>query len=216
VSGKPMDRRRRKVRIPIGIEKVLCAAAGDPVFRESLVTARGDALGGSGLALSASETMILRAVPEAQLRTMIENIDLERHRRRRFFRGIAAASLAATTLMGTTECTEVASKGVEPDEDFSAHTDTVDTLDGDAEQRMLADEFAPPDEIGIDLRVTQDAITAELPGPDLEVVFPEDVVDVEIDDVNISAGIPPQDVSHLDVDVQPMPAGIPPMDVSEE
>ena len=97
VGGRPIDRRRRKVRIPIGVEKVLCAAATDPVFRDRLLTDRADALAGTGLEISAAETSILSAVSEAALRTRIDSIDLKRHRKRRFFRGIAAASLAATT-----------------------------------------------------------------------------------------------------------------------
>ena len=172
MTGRLLDRRRRKVRIPIGIEKLLCAAAADPAFCEHLVMARAAALEGTGLEISASEAMILKAVPEAQLRTMIENIDLKRHKRRRFFRGIAAASLAATTVMGTTECNDGVAAGIDPEWDTKESVDTVDTLDGDAEQGMLADDFAPP--------------------PDTTVVGSDTV---EIDDVNVSAGIPPQDVT---------------------
>ena len=97
VGGRPIDRRRRKVRIPIGIEKVLYLAAADREFREQLFMSRADALPGTGLEVSPAEAMILRSVSEAALRTMVDAIDLKRHRKRRFFRGIAAASLAATT-----------------------------------------------------------------------------------------------------------------------
>ena len=127
VGGRPLDRRRRKVRIPIGIEKVLCAAAADREFREQLLMARAEALQGTGLDVSPSEAMILCSVSEDALRTMIENIDLKRHRRRRFFRGIAAASLAATTATISINCADGGgSAGDRAGEDVHYH-EQIDT-----------------------------------------------------------------------------------------
>ncbi|MFH1532215.1 MAG: hypothetical protein ABIK09_15930 [Pseudomonadota bacterium] len=206
MSGKPMDRRRRRVRIPIGIEKVLCAAAGDREFREQLLMARSDALTGTPFAISAAEAMILKSVSEPALRTMIESIDLKRHRKRRFFRGIAAASLAATTaVLGTQGCV-VTGATIETDT-----VDTVDTVDGMGERGMLADEFTVPEVVD-----TAQPPDTTMVGSDTVEVTPNDVQDVDVEDMQVYAGIPPMDVNELDVDVQPMPAGIPPMDVSEE
>jgi hypothetical protein len=218
MNGKPMGRRSRKVRIPIGIEKVLCAAAADPEFCEQLIMARTDALTGSGLELSTSEAMILKAVSEAQLRTMVENIDLKRHKRRRFFRGIAAASLAATTAAIVQGCAMPQSAGVSPSEDIDPG-ETVENPDSQIPLDSAADEFAPPPDttvVGSDT-VEIDDVNVSAGIPPMDTIDDQvDVQDVEIDDVNVSAGIPPMDVDELDVDVQPVPAGIPPVDVTEE
>jgi hypothetical protein len=99
-----MDRLRRTVKIPIGIEKFLCRAAGDPGLRERLMADRGNALAEFQEELSPSEVAILATVPPDALNTMIASIDLKQHGRRRFFRGVAAASLAATTALGAAGC----------------------------------------------------------------------------------------------------------------
>jgi len=102
--GHPMDRLRRTVKIPIGIEKLLFRAAGDPGLRERLMADRGNALAEFQEELSPSEVAILTTVPPEALNAMIANIDLKQHGRRRFFRGVAAASLAATTALGAAGC----------------------------------------------------------------------------------------------------------------
>ena len=147
VGGRPIDRRRRKVRIPIGIEKVLCAAAADREFLEQLVMARADALTGTGLAVSDAEAAILSSVSEVALRTMIDNIDLKRHRKRRFFRGIAAASLAATTATACIGENETAVAG-------GAAPDWPDSITGDSISEVVMPPVdagswpeLPPDEI---------------------------------------------------------------------
>jgi hypothetical protein len=115
VGGRPLDRRRRKVKIPIGIEKLLCRAAGDPALRDRLVNDREAALAAFRDDLSPGEIAILTTVPAEALLTMIANIDLKQHGRRRFFRGVAAASLAATTALGTISCSESAQPaGIDP------------------------------------------------------------------------------------------------------
>ncbi len=203
MTGKPMDRRRRKVRIPIGIEKVLCVASADREFREQLLMARADALAGTGLEISDAEAMILKSVSEDALRTMIESIDLKRHRKRRFFRGIAAASLVATTATVSTQCV-FDSGGAHTDmpEDTEIPQDTVETVDGYGEDGMLSDEFSPPADV--------------TPSDTMDITTGVDTQDIDVEDVQVYAGIPPMDVNELDVDVQPMPAGIPPMDVIDE
>ena len=218
MSGKPLDRRRRKVRIPIGIEKVLCAAAGDREFREQLLMARSDALSGTAFEISPAEAMILRSVTEDALRTMIDNIDLKRHRRRRFFRGIAAASLAATTAMGMTECIDSQSAGIEPDFDTAPLSDMAgigpsDVLDIQYNLVDLGATDGTPDEIEVE-EGGSDIVGSTDSSPDE--IFPGDIQDVDVEDVQMYAGIRIPDVAEVDVDVQPMPAGIPPMDVTEE
>ena len=233
VGGRPLDRRRRKVRIPIGIEKVLCAAAADREFREQLLMARADALAGTGLEVSPSEAMILRSVSEDALRIMIENIDLKRHRRRRFFRGIAAASLAATTAMSTgcVEAEEDMSKGIAPDWP-DAVTPEVQPVAGVNLQDSV-DEVAAPEDIFEVGNVFYDVgNTGDVP-PDVvwpeEVQdaagsipdVPEDVQEIQVDDVQTYAGVTlpdanAQDADEVEVEIQPMPAGIPPREDVEE
>ena len=218
MSGRPMDRRRRKVRIPIGIEKVLCAAAGDHAFREQLLLARADALAGTGLDISVAEATILKSVSEDALRTMIDNIDLKRHRRRSFFRGIAAASLAATTATACIGENEMAAGGGAapdwPDTDMdSVQSDVIEKQDTFGDGGLLSDEFQPPPD-----EITPTDVAEISAGVDIK--DPEDtpILDVEVDveEVQVYAGVPPVDTVDLDVDVQPMPAGIPPMDVTGE
>ena len=198
VGGRPMDRRRRKVRIPIGIEKVLCRAAADREFREQLLMARAEALTGTDLEVSGPEAMILASVSEDALRTMIENIDLKRHRKRRFFRGIAAASLAATTATISLSC----DSGTPPAQDV------VDAQAHHAEDGMSAVDIT-------DVRVNEidspsvDSLgnTAEMPDIPVDEFSPPDVIDSDsVDVVGETADMP--DVSD-EVDTAP------PIDVIE-
>ncbi|MFH1532214.1 MAG: hypothetical protein ABIK09_15925 [Pseudomonadota bacterium] len=148
VGGRPLDRRRRKVRIPIGIEKALCAAASDREFLEQLVMARADALPGTGLEVSPAEAAILASVSEEALRTMIQAIDLKRHRKRRFFRGIAAASLAATTATACIGENETAlSGGAAPDWPDGVAAETVSDVLFPAD--VIDQEMMVPQDVGI-------------------------------------------------------------------
>ena len=149
VGGRPIDRRRRKVRIPIGIEKVLCAAAGDPEFREQLVLARADALKGTAFEVSGAEAMILRSVSDAALRTMIGSIDLKRHRKRRFFRGIAAASLAATTATACIGENETAvAGGAAPDWPDGVSGEVVSEVVNQPSPDVIDMDGIPPVDVG--------------------------------------------------------------------
>lgn len=56
------------------IEQLLIEAAADNKFKEALVVHRAAAARAHGFNLSASEQATLAAIPEAQLRVMIENI----------------------------------------------------------------------------------------------------------------------------------------------
>ena len=163
VGGRPIDRRRRKVRIPIGIEKVLCAAAADREFSEQLILARADALAGTGLEISAAETAILSAVSEAALRTMIDNIDLKRHKKRRFFRGIAAASLAATTATACIGENETAMGG-------GAAPDWPDTGD------TVGDVVAPPADLIEEIGVPLDGVQPDIP---VDEISPPDIQEIQ-------------------------------------
>ena len=163
VGGRPRARRKRKIRIPIGIEKVLCRAAADPTFQQTLLDDRTATLASLETELTKTELAILTSIPAASLTEMIFRIDLERHSRRKFMRGVVAATLAAATAglgvlgCGTAEPEEVyGGGGIAPD----TPTDILDTTNT---QDTLAED-------GTDL--------AE---PDV----------VESEDANVYAGIPP-------------------------
>ena len=104
VGGRPLARRKRTLRIPIGIEKVLCKAAVDPMFRRALFDDRESALAGLGDELTPDEAGILKSTTNASLETMVARIDPPKHSKRRFMRGVMAATLAAMTAGGAIGC----------------------------------------------------------------------------------------------------------------
>ena len=116
VGGRPLARRKRKIRIPIGIEKVLCKAAVDPVFRASLYEDRRQALAGLAGELAEAEADILLSVPSESLETMIAKIEPQKHTARRFMRGVMAATLAAASAVAVVDCVSC-SAGVGPGTD---------------------------------------------------------------------------------------------------
>ncbi len=61
---------------PNALEQLLMQAASDDEFKEELLCDRIAAASRRGLALSVSEQATLAAIPEAQLRVMIDNIPL--------------------------------------------------------------------------------------------------------------------------------------------
>jgi len=102
--GSPLAWRRRKISVPIGIEKVLCRAALDRGFKETLLTDRERALEGSGYSLTGTELQILKSVPTGTLKGMIEGIDPPQHGRRKFMRAVAASVLLAATAATPIAC----------------------------------------------------------------------------------------------------------------
>jgi len=62
------------IKLPQAIERVLVDAAADPDFCEALLARRLEALDARGHALAPSERALLGAVPEAQLRTVIDRL----------------------------------------------------------------------------------------------------------------------------------------------
>ncbi|MBM4353863.1 MAG: hypothetical protein FJ109_08715 [Deltaproteobacteria bacterium] len=118
VGGRPLARRTRTIRVPIGIEKILVRAAADASFRRRLFEDRATALQPFAGELSATEADVLAGIPAETLREMVGRIDLKRHATGRFMKGVLAAALAAsaTTLMSC-EAFEGHTKGAVPDPD---------------------------------------------------------------------------------------------------
>jgi hypothetical protein len=102
VGGQPPDHQRSQVRVPAGVERVLCLAAVDPEFRAALLGEdRERAIARRRLRLRESERRMLQLAPAAQLEAAIQGLDIspENLERRRFM-GAVAASAAAIAAAG--------------------------------------------------------------------------------------------------------------------
>jgi len=99
VGGQPPRKQGQTVKVPAGVERALFLAATDEAFCRELFEDRAGAVQTRGLQLSASELAMLRAAPQAQLRAIIDGLDVSAGnvQRRRFMQAVAvgAAALAA-------------------------------------------------------------------------------------------------------------------------
>ncbi|MDX9719291.1 MAG: hypothetical protein RBU37_00990 [Myxococcota bacterium] len=102
VGGRPSPAQQRRLRVAVGIEKVLYLAASNPEFLKQLEQDRSNAL--ASLALSDSERTTLSAIPTAQLNAMIGRIDVKAHAKRDFMRAVATVALAAATSTAAVAC----------------------------------------------------------------------------------------------------------------
>lgn len=105
VGGQPEQAPRApRQRIPVGLERVLCAAAADRGFARELLSDREAALASGGFELTSSERAVLATLPAGQLAAMIGRIDVseENLARRGFMRSVAGTvvALAAGTALG--------------------------------------------------------------------------------------------------------------------
>ncbi len=214
VGGRPRARRKRRITIPIGLEKVLARAAGDPGFRRRLFEDRQAALAGLGWELVPSEAIILGAVPDGVLATLIDRIDLKQHAKRRFLKGIATAAFATAAMTSGVTCVgcgDVATKGIAPDDvqaDVLGPSDVLD-VEETAPSRGILPEVDVPDVIkGIE----PDEVLLD-PGPPPDAgILPEEVEAEEV----MPAGILPETPEVIDVtDDQPAVGGILPEVIDE-
>jgi hypothetical protein len=100
VGGQPPGRGRKGIKgIPVGVERVLYAAASDDAFRQRLLQDRRAAVQERGFELRASELAMLELAPAAQLQAAIDGMDVtpQNLERRKFLRAVAvsAATLGA-------------------------------------------------------------------------------------------------------------------------
>ncbi len=115
VGGRPAAHKRTKIRVPIGIEKVLVRAAADGDFRKTLLDDRSAAIDTLGDELTPTERTVLSSIPDASLLQMIQSIDLNKHSRKRFMRGVVKAALIGSAATATVLSTECCSSGSMPD-----------------------------------------------------------------------------------------------------
>jgi len=145
------------MRIPIGIEKVLCRAAAEPEFEKALLDDRAKALESLKSHLSGTEAAILSSIPAATLAEMIRRIDLERHSRRRFMRSVVAATLAAATAgwgalgcEGETDSEEINRYGgmaPDPPEDLVEQEDAADATEEEVTEQQ--DTYVEPEDVAM-------------------------------------------------------------------
>ena len=159
VGGQPPRvGRRPAASIPVGIERVLYAAAVDRVFRDELLADRAAAPGARGLALTDSEQAMLRVIPEVQLLATIEGMDTspENLERRSFMQVVAAGAVTVAAGEVVAGCTD--------DDDDKVPSDMAPTSEG-----FNADRGIRPDGLGVDSPATQGI----RPGPDSAGILPD-------------------------------------------
>lgn len=96
----------RRCRVPVGIERVLLAAAVDEALREELLRDRDAAALARGFALTPSEASMLRLAPAEQLRASIAgmNPSPENLERRHFMRAVAATVASVVAVDALSGC----------------------------------------------------------------------------------------------------------------
>jgi len=118
VGGRPRKRGPGRAGIPRGIEVLIKKASLDPAFCRLLLEHRAAAAHEIELELTPSEAAILDAVPEAQLRAMIDRTTVPDAQRRAFL-GTLGATMLAAVLAGceppTPDETPVAPAGTRPE-----------------------------------------------------------------------------------------------------
>jgi hypothetical protein len=133
-----------KVKVPVGVEKILYHAADNDEFKRLLLEDREAAITSTNVRLRESEEAVLKSVSDDALDAMIDRIVARNPRRRRFMGLVAAAaaSLAAgTAVIGCdVGCDEVETKydyadsgGAAPDIDTDTDTDTETETDTDTD-----------------------------------------------------------------------------------
>lgn len=217
VGGRPQARRKRRIAIPIGIEKLLTRAAGDAAFRKALMADRYLAVEAQGFVLADSERAILESVSDAVLGTLIGRIDLKRHAKRRFMKGVAAAAFATAAMTTNVACNalESQSAGIGPD----VVQDAVDTSEvmssvGSDVQPDVPELFQ---DAGVDIQLDVEQVY-----PDAGVDFgPPDLPDVvDVQEWELSAGVdfgePEPEIEVMEIDGEgPQVGGITP-EIDEE
>ena len=209
VGGRPLARRKRTLRVPIGVEKLIVRAAGDDDFRRRLFTDRATALQDPTLGLSPSEATILSSVPDATLAQLVERVDLKRHGRSKFMQGVVAAAFAAAATTTLIACEESStSKGIRPDDVQES------LLDVDAEDTMASRGAVPdllevedvPPQAGVPIDVPQIYVDAGIqdanPYLEVEDVPPQAGVQVDVEVIQVDAGVT------VDVEDVPPQAGV--------
>lgn len=101
VGGRPPGAGLPVGTIPRGIEVLVKKASVDEEFKSLLLESREEAAREIGLELQSAEAMMLRAVPAAQLESIIAQTVVPEEHRRAFLGKVAAVMLAAIGVVST-------------------------------------------------------------------------------------------------------------------
>lgn len=117
VGGRPPGSGKRVGSTPRGIEVLVKKASIDAEFHSLLLEKRAAAASTIGLDLSDSEIAMINTVPEAQLRTIIQNATVRPEQKKAFLGKVAAVMLVALATLGSDGCNnnEQQIKGIRPD-----------------------------------------------------------------------------------------------------
>jgi hypothetical protein len=162
------ESRKRKIQVPVGVEKLLYHAARDDDFRELLLSDRERAATEAGVTLRSSERAALEAIPVDTLVAMIDSIVPTNPRRRKFMGLVAAAatSLAAgTAVIACDDDSKPQPAGVGPDTDVDGDTDSdTDTDDTDSDTSTVDTDTGPPETDGMTIGDAIDGDFSDWPG----------------------------------------------------
>ncbi len=130
VGGRPLRRPKRRISIPVGIEKVLYKAAIDPAFKRFLIADRMKAVESENMRLSPSEMLIFRNVSDSALRTMISMIRPKKHGTRKLMKAVAAAVVTLTAGTAGMGCDDGGPSGDAVEDEVTDLADSMgDTAD---------------------------------------------------------------------------------------
>ncbi len=116
--------------VPVGVERVLYAAARDPEFRARLRQDRDAAIIERGLILRPSELAMLRLIPAEQLEVSIDAMDTSPDNlKRRTFLGAVAASAAGLVAGQPLSGCGAVDGGSRPPDDYGPKSDAYQPRD---------------------------------------------------------------------------------------
>ena len=194
VGGQPgRKRRQEKVKVPVGMEKMLFHAAQDEEFSKKLLSDRETAIIESGIKLRQSEVATLKVISNEALETMIANIVPENPRRRKFMGMVAAAAASLAAGTNTVGCDEpqepTSAGGAGPDTDVDGDTDTdadgdtdtdTDTVETDTETDSPAG-IGPDTDVDGDTDTVTDHDAGADSGTETDTDTDTDTVDTDVD-----------------------------------
>ena len=184
VGGQPPRRQHVRVNVPVGVERALFLAAGEPEFKAALLQDRDLAARARGVRLRPSEEAMLRVAPAAQLEAAIARLDTSppNVQRRRFMQAVAV-SAAALAAGGATGCGD----------------DTEVPLDG----KVQSDSAGVRVDAG-----SRDSLPADVPTYYPDAGIAPDTVKQDVPTYYPDAGVPPDTVAHDAPFWEASPAGI--------
>jgi len=122
VGGRPPEEGAELPPVPRGLPALIRLASVNEGFCEELVHKRAGAAQAAGVELTLSEQAMLAAVPEAQLRAMIEGMPPPPVARREFLRQAAASAVVALggaafvgSMTASCEDPPILAQGIRPD-----------------------------------------------------------------------------------------------------